>query len=604
MSSLGVKLRTALALGPGSLMRVAWYRAGLRLGFNRVRRIAVAAPAGRMFHPPEFSTAGDAPCQVLPHAPVGAVAPDWHRSVYTGSTMRGVQREWWEIPDFDPEVGDIKGVWENSRFGWLVALAQHARCGDPAALDTLENWLADWCSHNAPYKGPNWKCGQEASIRVMHMATAALLLDQIEDCAPALLDLLETHLERIAPTISYAIAQNNNHGTSEAAALFIGGSWLERNGRNRGRKWASMGRRWLENRAVRLIEVDGTFSQYSVNYHRVMLDAYSMAEVWRRKLDLPIFSRKLLERLAAASYWLRSMVQPETGDAPNIGANDGARLIPLSRTDYRDFRPSVQLATRLFSDVRAYAESGSWDVPLQWLGIPSEAETTAVPLRAADIFEDGGFAVLRRDHAMVVVRYPKFRFRPSQADALHVDLWLSGENLLRDAGTYSYNTDDRWLRYFPGTESHNTVQFDGRDQMPRLGRFLFGDWLAAKSSGPARETPDGLFFEVGYRDRCGAAHRRKVLLGNGCLRVEDDISGFQDRALLRWRLAPGNWRLDGSSVSNGEHVLRISTSAQPVRIALVEGWESRYYMEKSAVPVLEVELDSSAVIISEYFWQQ
>ena len=67
----------------------------------------------------------------------------------------------------------------------------------------------------------------------------------------------------------------------------------------------------------------------------------------------------------------------------------------------------------------------------------------------------------------------RFRFRPSQADAMHVDLWVKDQNLLSDAGTYSYNTDARWLKYFPGTQSHNTVQFDDRDQMPRLGRFLF-----------------------------------------------------------------------------------------------------------------------------------
>ena len=75
------------------------------------------------------------------------------------------------------------------------------------------------------------------------------------------------HLRRIAPTIRYAIAQDNNHGTSEAAALFIGGTWLALLGEPAGRRWAVRGRRWLEDRAGRLIGVDGSFSQYSLNYH-------------------------------------------------------------------------------------------------------------------------------------------------------------------------------------------------------------------------------------------------------------------------------------------------------------------------------------------------
>ena len=106
----------------------------------------------------------------------------------------------------------------------------------------------------------------------MHLAMAALVLGQTRQAGPALRDLIHLHLQRIAPTLSYAIGQDNNHGTSEAAALFIGGSWLQTLGLPAGARWAALGRRWLENRAVRLIGEDGSFSQYSLNYHRVMLD--------------------------------------------------------------------------------------------------------------------------------------------------------------------------------------------------------------------------------------------------------------------------------------------------------------------------------------------
>ena len=36
---------------------------------------------------------------------------------------------------------------------------------------------------------------------------------------------------------------------------------------------------------------------------------------------------------------------------------------------------------------------------------------------------------------------PQAPARPSQADALHLDLWHRGVNLLRDAGTFSYNAE-------------------------------------------------------------------------------------------------------------------------------------------------------------------
>ena len=77
-----------------------------------------------------------------------------------------------------------------------------------------------------------------------------------------------------------------------------------------------------------------------------------------------------------------------------------------------------------------------------------------------------------------------------------------------------------------------------------------------------------------------------------------------EREVLRGRGATGGWEIDGNSVINGDDVLRVEASVAPVRIELVEGWESRYYMEKSVVPVLEVELDRAAVITSEYRWRQ
>ena len=56
----------------------------------------------------------------------------------------------------------------------------------------------------------------------------------------------------------------------------------------------------------------------------------------------------------------------------------------------------------------------------------------------------------------------------------HVDLWAGEKNLLADAGTFSYNSYPDMAWYFSGTVSHNTIELDGRNQMPKLGRFFFG----------------------------------------------------------------------------------------------------------------------------------
>jgi hypothetical protein len=413
------------------------------------------------------------------------------------------------------------------------------------------------------------------------------------------------HLRRIAPTIQYAVAQDNNHGTSEAAALFIGGSWLEALNVEEGRRWARAGRRWLENRAARLIGPEGSFSQYSLNYHRVMIDTYSLAETWRRQRGLPAFSLRLRQRLAAATAWLRHLTSDSTGDAPNVGANDGARLLQLTETAYRDHRPSVQLASVLFSDRRAYVGEGNWNDALRWLGVPLPEAVADAP--GHYIADDGGFAMLRRGAAMAMLRYPRFRFRPSQADALHLDLWVHGANLFRDAGTYSYNTEPAWLAYFGGTSSHNTVQFDGRDQMPRLSRFLLGDWLRTRWIEPLREAPSGTRFMAGYRDAAGAVHKRGIELREGALRVDDELRGTFDQAVLRWRLAPGCWQLSTQDdvvrlVNAAGQVLTLRATMPIARCEMVEGWESLHYLEKTTVPVLEIEVREAGTVTTEISW--
>jgi hypothetical protein len=617
MTGLATKARTALALGLPNIARAGGYRLGVKLGLNPVRRLRAASPRG-----PFFSATGQDPVITAPavagwqrsallfsHSPfaLSDQPPDWLGNPFSGQRMTAAQRPWWQIPDFDPAVGDIKLVWELSRMDWVLAFAQRARRGEHIALDTLNVWLADWCERNLPYCGPNWKCGQEASIRVMHLAMAALLLGQTRRAQGGLRDLVQLHLQRIAPTIQYAMAQANNHGTSEAAALFMGGSWLEALGVPEGKHWERTGRRWLEDRAQRLIGPQGSFSQYSLNYHRVMLDTLSMAEVWRRHLALPAFSPRWNGRALAATQWLRHMVNPFNGDGPNVGANDGARLLQLTETAYRDHRPSVQLAMALFAGHRAYPYEGPWDDALHWLGVPMPQQVVPVP--DSFVADDGGFAVLRRGAAMVMLRYPRFRFRPSHPDALHVDLWVGGENMLRDAGTYSYNTDPQWLAYFGGTESHNTVQFDSRDQMPRLSRFLLGDWLKTDWLDPLKEDACGVSFGAGYRDGRNARHRRRIHLSDGLVRIEDEVSGFVQKAVLRWRLAPGGWRLEGVphspqlvNTQENSQTLAVRAGMPIVRCELVEGWESRHYLEKTPVPVLEIEFQEPGTVTTEVRW--
>ncbi len=609
MNGLRTLLRTAWNLGIPSIARVIAYRAALRLGVHPVQQLRGTTPEGIFFLPPPaglplVTAVPVSDWQKYAHLfgrwpfAVARQPPDWHADPLSGRRIPNSSLPWWRIPDFDPLAGDIKLIWELSRMDWALAWGQRARKGDLSALSRLNDWLSDWCRSNPPYFGPNWKCGQEASIRVIHLALTAFMLGQVRKPTPALCDLVRLHLRRISSTLSYGIGQDNNHGTSEAAALFIGGSWLQTLGDVDATRWAKKGRRWLENRIAALVTKGGTFSQHSLNYHRLMLDTYSVVEIWRRHLNLSPFSDRLDARRRAAAVWLHRLIDPDSGDGPNLGANDGVRLLPLSDSRFRDYRPSVQLAIALFEGRRAYVLSGRFDDPLQWLGISVPKQPMA-KIDSAN-FLDSGYAVFRRDSIMLILRYPCLRFRPSQADALHLDLWKTGDNILRDDGSYSYSAEVKWSKYFGSTAAHNTVQFDDRDQMPRLGRFLFGNWLRVRDLKTFSEYDGIIRVAAGYQDNHGARHYRGVALGKNILHVRDAIDRFQIKAVLRWRLSPRPWRLEGCGVTDGANQILVEASVPIVRCELVAGWESRHYLEKTLIPVLEIEVRQSG-ILNTYF---
>ncbi len=607
------KLKTLINLGIYNSIIVILYRLRLKLNIHPVCNIESFVPSGPFFTESKLHTLAipsaatwNNSISLFSHIeiPLFNDKPNWLSNPINKSISQSNLKPWWKISDFDENTGDIKIIWEQSRMDWVLAFAQRVRNGDKNELKKLNIWLDDWLIINPPYLGINWKCGQEASIRVINLCCALLILGQEKHSLSSFEELIRMHLLRIAPTINYAIAQNNNHGTSEAAALFIGGSLLTSLGALDGKSFEKKGRYWLENRAANLIEQDGSFSQYSLNYHRMMLDTISFSEIWRQKLALVPFSACFYQRANNASSWLYQMISPITGDGPNMGANDGSNLLQLSGSSYRDYRPSVHLAMTLFQERPAYKEKGLWNNHLIWLGV-SEAKRKMLEYTDCN-YDDGGYKIIHFNNASAFLRFPNFRYRPSQADALHVDFWVNGINLLGDAGSYSYNSEPDLSDYFAGTKGHNTIQFDNRNQMPRLSRFLFGEWLKPSIVNNIYRENDEVSCKAGYIDYKNAKHVRKVYLNKDTLCVEDEVKGFKKKAILRWRLPDDSWVLKktskGITVEGINSILSVNSTVPILNSTLTNGWESNFYMQKKTTVILEVEISKTGNFVTEYQW--
>ncbi len=562
-------VRTLPRLGLGNVAVVALYRLSLKTGLakrlttDRAIINGDILTATRLAPPPlavdveAIRNRGDALMAgkliwFSTHEFNAGSPPDWFANPFSGKGAANTDLHWSDIPDFDPSLGDVKIIWEPSRFDWLCDLARAARVsGDIRYLSTGNLWLQSWLKANPPFRGHNWKCGQEASLRLMAVLHAAWLTGDLCQPSDALLSFVDVHLDRIRPSMAYAVAQDNNHGTSEAAALWVGGAFLAKFGKNdriaKGKSLARLGRKRMIGRIKRLVMEDGSFAQNSVNYHRLFLDTLSLTVLLFQQIDpkqnpiaeLPTLIR---ERLRLAVLWLNAMTA-DNGHAPILGANDGARLLQTASINYSDMRPHLALAGQLLAGIELWPLANGLTA---WLPNSVQELVPAPAKTDVQIFDAGGYAILEKGAPRAVLRLPNYKFRPSHADALHTDIWHGDQCIITDAGTWSY------AALGPGgdltaTSAHATATIDGRSQMPRLGRFLFGDWL--KGSWETLNVHGQAGIVARYRDSWGATHERQVIVDPDSITIRDKITGAQKKMSINWPLVGNDWTKtrDGAS---------------------------------------------------------
>jgi hypothetical protein len=550
-------VRVIPKLGFWNFMYVVWYRLSIRFGLRKFSFPTEQVVNGDFYQPTEVirispilnldKTVNKAD-EILSgvftyfhfHKHRIGNPPNWFLNPFNGKLVNNPDIHWTLINDFNLDVGDIKTIWEPSRFDWLTDLARAYRLkGDNQYLNQINSLLNSWCASNPLNIGPNWKCGQEASFRVMKLITTAQLLNQFERPTMQLTKLVYQHLKRIYPNMNYAIAQDNNHATSEAAALYIGSTWLLKFGDkassdvSRLNQWKINGRKILEERILKLVSTEGSFSQQSFNYHRVVMDTISWVISFMKELEENEFNDEVSTRLEALGLWLYQFVQNDSGAVPNIGANDGAMIENLHNCDYRDFRPALQL---YFSLTKGYFifPQGEYDEPAFWrLGSSFNHIERKTIEKSNAVLLDKQYAILRNRDIDIYVKVPNGEFRPMN-NPFHLDLWYKGKNIAIGPGSYSYNAGIKTKEY-KSIASTNTVQFGNGEPMPLLTNFLNGEWINADQCNVNICSEDEITFSGVYKDYSKNEHTRTVILEGNKIQVIDKVIS-QSKALVHWHL--------------------------------------------------------------------
>jgi hypothetical protein len=449
--------------------------------------------------------------------------------------------------DFRPLAPDIKLLWEPARFGWVFCLGRafHLTRAEKYA-EAFWHSFEIFTAANPPYLGPNWASGQEVALRLMAFVWAAQIFSASPSGTPnriaALALSVALHAARIVPTLVYARSQQNNHLLTEAAGLFTAGLALPDH--PEASHWCFQGWKWLNEGLQSQIDPYGEYAQHSTNYHRLMLQVVLWADALHRNNNLKdyrsndfsryLWPRRTNEAIIRSIHWLLSILDADSGNAPNLGANDGAYIFPLTVCDFADYRPVLNAAARAFLGYDL--PRGPWDEMALWFGIPMEnRKYVQLPRYLGDQpYGRNSWAYLRT---------AQFNNRPSHADQLHLDLWWRGLNVAQDAGTYRYNADPPWDNALTNALVHNTVTVNGRDQFTRAGRFLYLDWFSAYRRANLESDPSILQSVRGRHWgywRQGVRHDRTVTaFADGRWQVRDDLLPLR----LPWDKRPLVYRL-------------------------------------------------------------
>jgi len=535
--------------------------------------------------------------------PLGS-PPDWFINPETAQQAKS-DCHWCDIQHFDPSIGDIKFIWEPSRFAWVYMLVRaYAATDEERYVEKFWSLLESWLAANQPNIGPNYACGQECAIRLMAMCFAFYAFRSSSSSSPERLAKLAlaiaVHADRIEKNIGFAISTRTNHSLTEAAGLYTCGILFSEFSRSR--HWHRLGKKILISEGLKQIYADGTYLQHSMNYHRLMLQDFLW--VFRlAELNQDSFPDELTARIKKAVHFLYQMQDDTDGRVPNYGANDGALIIPLNGCDYLDFRPVLQTWHYYFHKTKLYRH-GPWDEDLLWFfgSEAMDAEQQAVPRKSCS-FPRGGYYSLRRLDNWALLRCHSFRDRPGHADALHLDLWWKGINILRDSGSFMYNCAEPWQSYFGSTPAHNTLTVNHENQMSKLSRFMWMHWTRAKLIQYQSNVPDKTEFiraeHYSYnRHHNNITHRRTVLpLDNQCWLIIDDIFGSGSHRLdLYWNLPDEEYQLHDNllTMTTPQGPISLWVSGNHFDLAFKScrgneerpaGWQSLYYGRRSAVPV-------------------
>lgn len=472
--------------------------------------------------------------EVLGFVREDSAAPDWFFDPVTGA--RAPQADYCFSIRYrsDSVTGNIKQVWELSRFQHVTLLAcAYGVSGIESYAETAAAQLRSWWDENPFLSGVHWTSGIEIGLRLISWVWTRRLLDGWRSAAE-LFEANDTALFQIRCHQQYLSAfrshgsSANNHVIAEAAGQLVAAlafPWFAES-----EAWADQAAGLLRDELANNTFPSGVNREMAFEYHGFVAELGLIAVVEAERAGKPLGDGtkdllcRMLDVIAAA--------MDERNRAPRYGDGDDGRGFLLGPPGDNRWLSLLAIGQRVFG------------APDWWPVCPPDTASSMVvslaggrgrgvrerPDERPSWFPDSGIAILRTPaddgpeiwcrcdggpHGFLSIA------AHAHADALSVEVRHGGVDVLADPGTYCYHGNPRWRSYFRSTCAHNTVEIAARDQSESAGPFLWTRHARTAMVGPGPASTSWCGEHDGYAGLDPPVrHRRSVRLVGSSRRLE------------------------------------------------------------------------------------
>jgi len=404
---------------------------------------------------------------------------NWHKSFFGDYIWKKIPSDLINIYPADQKI-DVKYVWELNRHNYLsyLGVAYYITNDEKYAIE-FRDIILDWIKKNPPLIGINWYSGLEISVRLVSWIFSIYFFkdSKIINNNQFFSKILSSMLHHALYLKFYYIKNSFNHTIGDMFGVYLFSKIFEE---------IPLFKKWERKFFIKLCKqislqtrTDGTNIEQSVNYHRFVLEFFSLFLLINQN-QLKRDDRKLIESMFD---YLKVIIKPDH-TFPCVGDTDDGKVLLLTFFKENSFLDLINLGCILFQK-GTLKEVSKHISPISILLFGKDCFKsffqikTAESSRRLEYFKDAGYIVIRNgwtptsNYLFVDFGRPGPRTAPHWHSSITNFIFsYKGKNIFIDSGTYTYNKSWEERNYFRSSKAHNVLTINNNNQA------IASDWFS------------------------------------------------------------------------------------------------------------------------------